>query len=311
MSRSEIYYSMPASIAKNFIPGILKLVEDHAHEGLYPKTKEPLEERTKALLDKVLQLDDEEECRLTANECILFFHLLTNAKLLLNSLLWRIERSEAEGRMTEELASTVEPLELMSALIDEKMEELAATFEVIRIRLAEVKRDFRDIELRKKTLGADNVETVIHFQATESLNLSFLVLIFEIFDIMILKNDYGFSGRVREADFFSLLDFEEVREKVNSALDNQMTSIDLTMRDAVVIYMVSNIMQKLYFTDAGDAFMNIFETVTAFAGIAAESKNVRNSCLRLAAQLNEAIVSDTENIHIFNSFTKPVNEFSV
>ncbi len=82
-------------------------------------------------------------------------------------------------------------------------------------------------------------------------------------------------------------------EKIKAASAANIMTIDFTLRDVIVVYTVSNLTQKLYFTDAGDDFMAIFEKVSADAENGVSSVELRNLYLQLAARINEVIEQQT------------------
>lgn len=311
MSRKDIHFVMPANFAKSCIPAMYALTLQFTESGLFNPSTPAIAQGIRDLLKKVKALSGEGNFKFTFGECALLYSIMVKVKIVFHTVYPKMEQDEREGKLVKQGNFTSQLLIDMQDFIDGIMDDMCETFPQFREEVARFRKSLHNADLEARTMEADNKTIVLRFIMTQEIELRFLHLIFQMFDYMILQSNYSFSESVREAPFFYVTDYKEVYEKVETAAIGNIMSIDFTLRDVIVVYIVSNLTQKLYFTDAGDDFMAIFDKVSAGAANGISGVELRNLYLQLAARINEVIEEKVEDETAFTRLVKPVTEFMI
>ena len=301
---------MPANNAKAFIPGLYTLAQDSIENGLSRADKPAVAEGVRNLVNKIKELPDDSDFRMTFSDCALMHSIMVKVKIMFHTVQRKIEREEEEGTITEGARTLLQFNNDIQQFIDSVMDDLCETFPDFRPEIARFRKDLHKLDLSFRKMEADNTDAVICLHLNEEIERKFFLLVFQMFDLAILKIDYEFSESVREANFFYESDFDDVFKKVKEAIDAGEVDLNLTLRDAIVVYTTSNITQKLFLTDAGDAIMEIFNRVSGELANGISATGLRSLYLKMAARINEAI-EEGANIdeETFATYIEPAKEF--
>lgn len=316
MNHDDSYYLMPANYAKAFIPGLYRLAQDSIKNGLSNADKPAIAEGTHNLVNKIKELADDSDFRMSFSDCVLMYGIMVKVKIMFHTVKAKIEYGK-ENTQKEEVRSLFHFSNDIQRFIDSVMDDLCETFPDFRPEVARFQNDLRKLELSFRKMDVDNEDAVIRFYLKEEIERKFFLLIFQMFDLAVLKIEYEFSKSVREAGFFYESDFTDVFEKLKKAMGEEATDgeetteLDLTLRDAIVVYTASNITQKLFLTDAGDDIMVIFNRVSVEIANGMSATDLRSLYLQMAARINEAIEEGAIDEETFVTYIEPVKEFSI
>ena len=132
-----------------------------------------------------------------------------------------------------------------------------------------------------------------------------------MFDYLVLKPEDALSDRVQEAGFFFVTDFREVYDNLIDYQIDEAPLLQFTMRDAIVLYTVVHLSQKLCISDAGKRWMAVFEEAAAQSFSQWSSARLRNFCIGTGVSINAAILSKLSGKEAFDTYTGMVADFIV
>ena len=305
-------YFLRAVLQKNFLFTVYELSKEFTTKGILPPMNEPFVTGGAALIKRAEEEDNEAFFEMNYPECLFLLDMMSRIETVFEVTIPNLEKQLEE--MTEEAREHFEiSLDLAEMMTQVKGEIIEAFPSMNQIFIdAEILRKKEADE--RKTMNLDNKTVLNAISMADPFQGNYFLLLFSFFEAFITLGKSSFSERVREADFYCIKDIKAVRERMKKAIAKSLKKpnyyLKFTTEDLFVLFMVNNIYQKLFASDAGDAADYYMEN-TKIPGITATAKEIRSFTLQLSAQLELLLEKIGESNMDFDDLVAPVIAFGV
>jgi len=305
-------YLLRAVLQKNFMVTVNTLAKHFTATGVLPPMSEPFVTGGAALMKRAEEEENEEFFEMNYPECLFLMDMMSRIETVFNVTIPTFDKN-LENMTEEERENYEMSLDLVEMMAQVKGEIIETFPSINQIFInAEILRKKEADE--RKTMNLDNKTVLNAISMADPFQGNYFQLLFSFFEAFIILGESSFSERVREADFYCIKDINTVRERMNKAIADSLKKpnyyLEFTTEDLFVLFMVNNIYQKIFASDAGDAADYYMEN-TKIPGVTATAKEIRSFTLQLSAKLEILLDRIGEGNLDFDELVEPVIAFGV
>ena len=305
-------YLLRAVLQKNFMQTVYILAKQFTLNAALPKMNENFTEGCELLMKRANEEENEEFFEMNYPECLFLLDMMSRIeavfKITLPTFEKKLEDMSEDERENYEMSTDL--IEMMTQVKDEILEAFPSMHQIFID--AEILRKKQADE--RKTMNLDNKTVLNGILMADPFQGNYFLLLFSFFEAFIILGESSFSERVREADFYCIKDINTVRERMKKAIADSLKKpnyyLNFTTEDLFVLFMVNNIYQKIFASDASDAADYYMEN-TKIPGVTATAKEIRSLTLQLSAKLELLLLKIGEGNLDFDELIEPVVEFGV
>ena len=138
-----------------------------------------------------------------------------------------------------------------------------------------------------------------------------MIIQFNLFNHLLIQPESDLAARVKEAEFFFLFDFFEVKEKLEQYSLEQEPSLTFTLHDAVIISLVMQVMQKICLSKNEYWLPLLFEEAAALTNNEWSAGYLRDRYVTAASRIQNALSSVLQHQEVFTIHSQQVTDFVV
>ncbi len=305
-------YLLRAVLQRNFMVTVYVLAKQFTATGALPPMSEPFVTGCATLMKRAEEEENEEFFEMNYPECLFLMDMMSRIETVFNITIPTFDKKLED--MTEEVRENYEmSLDLVEMMAEVKGEILETFPSMNQIFInAEIIRKKEADE--RKTMNLDNKTVLNAISMADPFQGNYFLLLFSFFEAFIILGESSFSERVREADFYCIKDINTVRERMKKAIADSLKKpnyyLEFTTEDLFVLFMINNIYQKIFASDAADAADYYMEN-TKIPGVTATAKEIRRFTLQLSAKLELLLDRIGEGNLDFDELVEPVIAFGV
>lgn len=308
----ESKYYLREVLQHNFLHTVHIVANQFTVSGWLPPFSETFLAGGTALIKRADEEENESFFEMHYGECLLLLDMMSRIETVFQFTLPTFK--EKMENMTEDERENYEmSLDLVEMMTQVK-EEMTETFPEINeiFENAEIIRKKEAAE--RKTMNLDNVKILNGMSLKDPFYRHFFLNLFNFFEAFIVLGESSFSERVRKADFYCIKDIKAVRERIIKATEDALVQPDyylqFTLEDTFVLFMVNNIYQKIFASDAADEADHFMENAKV-PNAKTSAKEIRSFTLQLSAKLQILLEHIGEVNEDFYELIEPVEEFGV
>ena len=308
----ESNFYLPEVLQHDFLHTVYILANQFTESGWLPPFSETFIVGGAALIKRADEETNEAFFEMNYGECLFLLELMSRLETVFQFTLptFKEKMEDMTEEERENYEVSIDLVEMMTQVKAEMIEAFPAINKIFEE--AEIIRKKEADE--KKTMGLDNVKILNGMSLKDPFYGYFFLNLFNFFEGFIILGGSSFSERVREADFYCIKDIKAVRERVIKATEDALVEPDyylqFTLEDTFVLFMVNNIFQKIFASDAADE-VDIFMDKVKMFGKSNSAKEMRGFMLQLSAKLQTLLEHIGEFHEDFYDLVEPVEEFGV